>query len=332
MPADSKPAPAGRWAVVKRYWPVAKKVLLWAFVIALVVSLVILARDIDWVKVMASLRAIPGPSLWMAVGLVVVSYAIYACFDVIGRAYIGHDLPVGKTMLVSAISYAFNLSLGSFVGGIGFRYRLYSRLGLSNADTTRILGLSLVTNWLGYFWLAGAVFASGMIRMPAGWEIGTGALRAIGCGLLLLAAAYVICCGVLKRKSWTVRGHEIELPTLRLALIQSVAATASWAVIGAIVWVLLDEKVAYPIVLGVLLLSSIAGAIAHIPGGIGVIEAVFVAMLSGKVPRDEMIGALVAYRALYYIGPLVIAGVLYLGLEAALKRSDAAGEGTAKAT
>jgi uncharacterized membrane protein YbhN (UPF0104 family) len=321
MPA--KPA-TGWWGRLKRHWPTLRKVLLAVFVLALVVSLVLLARDVDWPKVVHSLRAIRGTTLWMAVGLVAVSYTIYALFDVVGRAYVKHELPVWQVMLVSAISYAFNLSLGSFVGGVGFRYRLYSRLGLKNGMVTRILGLSLVTNWLGYFWLAGAVFASGQVVMPKGWEIGTGALRGIGVALLVVALAYVCACGLLKRKGWTVRGHEIELPSLSLALVQSVVAVLSWSVIGAIIWVLLEEKIPYVAVLGVLLLSSIAGAIAHIPGGVGVIEAVFVAMLAGKVPRDDILGVLVAYRALYYLAPLALAGVAYLALEAGLKRRDVA--------
>jgi hypothetical protein len=52
----------------------------------------------------------------------------YASFDLIGRTYIRQDLtetdpPVG------IISYAFNLNLSAWVGGIAMRYRLYSRLG-----------------------------------------------------------------------------------------------------------------------------------------------------------------------------------------------------------
>ena len=34
-------------------------------------------------------------------------------------------------MAVNFVSYAFNLCIGSLVGGVGFRYRLYSRLGLA---------------------------------------------------------------------------------------------------------------------------------------------------------------------------------------------------------
>jgi uncharacterized membrane protein YbhN (UPF0104 family) len=41
-------------------------------------------------------------------------------------------------MLVSFICYAFNLTLSTWVGGIGMRYRLYSRLGLPGGTITRI--------------------------------------------------------------------------------------------------------------------------------------------------------------------------------------------------
>ena len=50
---------------------------------------------------------------------------------------------------------------------------------------------------------------------------------------------------------------------------------------GAIIWLLLGQSVSYFFVLGVLLVSSIAGVIVHIPAGIGVLEAVFIALLAG---------------------------------------------------
>ncbi len=54
-------------------------------------------------------------------------------------------------------------------------------------------------------------------------------------------------------------------------------------------------------VLGVLLISSIAGVIIHIPAGIGVLEAVFVALLSGEnLSHGTIIAALLAYRVLYF--------------------------------
>jgi uncharacterized membrane protein YbhN (UPF0104 family) len=328
MAAERSPGSAG-W--IKRHWPLIRKLLMTVFVLLIVVSLVLLARDVKWHEVLHALRALRSRSLWIAGGLVVVSYGIYATFDVIGRAYVKHDTPVRLVMLVGFISYAFNVSLGSYVGGIGFRYRLYSRLGLELGTVTRILGLSLVTNWVGYFWLAGATFSSGLVQLPSGWLVGNSALRLIGVGLLILAAAYVIACGTLHQKKLTIRGVEIEFPSLPIAIVQSVVASLDWAVMGAIIWVLFDGRVGYVAVLGVLLLSSIAGAIAHIPGGVGVIEAVFVAMLAGKLPHGEILAVLVAYRALYYLAPLAVAAVAYILFEASQKKSDARNDRKAEA-
>src|SRR5690606_12558984 len=96
---------------------------------------------------------------------------------------------------------------------------------------------------------------------------------------------------------------------------------------ASLMWLLLPEDVAYPTVLGILLISSIAGAIAHIPAGLGVLETIFLALLQ-EVPKGGVIAALIAYRALYYLLPLSLALVTYLLKE---KRAKASRESTTEA-
>lgn len=89
---------------------------------------------------------------------------------------------------------------------------------------------------------------------------------------------------------------------------------------GAIIWLLLGQNIDYFFVLGVLLVSSIAGVIVHIPAGIGVLEAVFMALLAGEdTSQGTIIAALLAYRVLYYFIPLLLALVCYLLLESRAK-------------
>jgi uncharacterized membrane protein YbhN (UPF0104 family) len=68
-------------------------------------------------------------------------------------------------------------------------------------------------------------------------------------------------------------------------------------------------------VLSVLLVAAVAGVITHVPAGLGVLEGVFVALLSHRLPEGQLLGALLAYRALYYIVPLLAAALLYLKVE-----------------
>ena len=308
-------------------WKLAKKVLTWLFFIAVIVLLVVYARKVNWEDVYNVIVNYNRLAVLSAVALVIVSYLTYGCYDLIGRAYCGHKLAKRQVMLVSFICYAFNLTLSTWVGGVAMRYRLYSRLGLDSATITRIFSLSIATNWLGYILLAGIVFSAGMVPIPGGWFIGETTLRIIGVVLLAVVAVFLWACAFSKRRKWTIRRQTLQLPSLRMALFQFAVSSANWLVMGAIIWLLLARQVDYPIVLGVLLISSIAGVIIHIPAGIGVLEAVFLALLSGQhASHGTIIAALLAYRVLYFILPLLLALVLYLMLESRAKHLRAKNE------
>ncbi|CAH0193091.1 lysylphosphatidylglycerol synthase domain-containing protein [Erwinia aphidicola] len=301
-------------------WSRAKKVLTWLFFIAVIVLLVVYARQVNWADVWDVVVNYNRVAILGAVALVVVSYLTYGVYDLIGRAYCGHKLAKRQVMLVSFICYAFNLTLSTWVGGVAMRYRLYSRLGLGGSTITRIFSLSIATNWLGYVLVAGIVFSAAMVRVPDGWFIGAGTLRVIGICLLAFVAVYLALCAFSKRRRWTIKGQKLALPSLRMALIQFAVSSANWLVMGAIIWLLLMQKVDFPQVLGVLLISSIAGVIIHIPAGIGVLEAVFLALLRGEpISHGAIIAALLAYRVLYFIAPLLLALVMYLWLEGRAK-------------
>ncbi len=283
--------------------------------------IVLQARVIDWAEVFKALRAYPQHTLLLAASLGALGHLIYSCFDLVGRRYTGHQLPAASVMAITFVSYAFNLNLGTVVGAVAMRVRLYSRLGLEAAIITRIVGVSILTNWLGYFLLAGAAFAWWPLTLPPDWHIGAGALRATGFVLLAVAFGYLAMCAWSPQREWTVRGHDIALPRLGLACVQLALSTANWAVMGAILFVLLQGKVDYPVTLGVLLIGALVGLLSRIPAGLGVLEAVFVALLSPPASRPALIAAVLIYRAVYYWSPLAVATVLYLLMEVNAKNA-----------
>lgn len=308
-------------------WRLAKKILTWIFFIAVAVLLVVYARTVNWEDVWKVIRNYNSTSLLISVGLVIISYLLYGCYDLLARAYCGHKLAARQVMLVSFICYAFNLTLSTWVGGIGMRYRLYSRLGLPNSTITRIFSLSITTNWLGYILLGGIIFTSGVVELPSHWYIDNGTLRIVGIVLLAMVAVYVWFCAFAKRRHMKVKGQKLVLPSFKFALMQMVISSANWMAMGAIIWLLLGRDVNYFFVLGVLLVSSIAGVIVHIPAGIGVLEAVFIALLAGEhISQGTIIAALLAYRLLYYFLPLMLALVCYLLLESRAKKLRAKNE------
>lgn len=297
------------------YWHRARQLLTLGFFILVPVLLYTLLKNLDWQEVRHALSAYRWQTLALAGLVSACSFALFSSFDLIGRRYTGHHLPARQVLPLAFVCYAFNLNLSAWVGAIALRYRLYTRLGLPVATITRILSLGLLTNWLGYFCLAGTLFLCGLPRLPAEFEIGSSALRLIGLLLVLLALAYLLACRYARRRSWQLRGHEITLPRLRMAALQVLMGASNWALMALVVYSLLPDKVGYPTILAVLMISSIAGVVTHIPAGLGVLETVFLTLLQTQYGKGTLLAALIGYRAVYFLLPLLLAGLVYLVLE-----------------
>ncbi len=309
-----------RWPIFGAAWPWLKRLGLLLF-FAWVASLVVKeARRIDWQAVLVAGQQVPAGVLLAAVGLAAASHLLYSCFDLLGRYYTGHRLRARTVMTVTFVSYAFNLNLGSLVGAVALRYRLYGRLGLRYSVVTRVLALSMLTNWLGYVFLAGLLFSLSPPDLPPSWKLGSAGLRMLGVTLLFAALAYLGACAFSERRRFHFRGHRFTLPGLRLALLQLAMSLANWLLISGLIYLLLPQGVAWLQVVSVLLVAAIAGVISHVPAGLGVLEAVFLALMGSAVPEAELLASLLLYRAVYYLLPLGLATLLYVTTEARARR------------
>ena len=297
-------------------WLQLRRLLTIAFAVVVIGLLVHWARTVQWADVLAALQNYPLATLAAAAGIALLSHLTYSTYDLIGRHQTRHPLRVRQVLGVAFVSYAFNLNLGSLVGGFAMRYQLYARLGLPTPVITQVLGLSLLTNWLGYAFVAGAAFVLGPPELPSSWALGSAGLRVLGGALVTLVFGYLGLCFAARRREWTIRGQRLVLPAGPVALWQLGVSAANWSLIAGVVYVLLQQHVAYASVLSVLLIAAIAGVITHVPAGLGVIEAVFIALLSRQLPQAELVAALLAYRAIYYLVPLGVAVALLFGLEA----------------
>jgi uncharacterized membrane protein YbhN (UPF0104 family) len=283
------------------------------------------ADEIDWAGAWHALRRYEPTLLLQVMALTTASHMLYGCFDLIGRKHTGHPLPRLQTWCIAVTSYAFTLNLGSMIGSVGARLRLYMRAGLHEVTIAQIVAVSVSTNWMGYGLVAGGLFAMGAISPPPQARLSPAALEAVGIGMMLLAGAYVLACALARERAWQVVGRKIRAPSPPLAVLQLAMGATNWATIGAAMYLLLGTKVPYPTTLAVLMAASIIGVLTPIPAGLGLLEAVFLMMLSGTVPQGTLMGALLAYRALYYLVPFAGALLLYAGLESAFGRRSASG-------
>lgn len=281
------------WARLGRWAP-------WALAALVLVLLARQAHTIAWADVGRALAQQPRGDLLGAAALALASHALFASYDLIGRRLTGHGLSVRRTLRIAAICYAFNLNFGSLVGALALKLRLYVRAGLKPATVGRVIGYGIVTNWLGYGLVGGAV----LLLAPLPLALPAAAPRALGALLLAAALGYLLLCARAKRRQWHWRGHALALPPLGIALWQAAVAAANWLLMGAIVWLLLQQRAPYAEVLAVLLAAAVAGVLTHVPAGLGVLEAVFVAALGARIEPALLLAALLAYRAAYYLLPL----------------------------
>lgn len=326
MISAAKDSASERWQILREKlpWSRVKQVLTLIFFALVAYLLVNQASEIEWAKVWETLKQTSPVTLLIGLALGFACFCVYASYDLFGRYLLKLDVSVSKVWFAAWLSYAFNLNLSSLVGGVAFRYRLYSRLGIKASDVTRILGISIATNWLGYILLAGGLFVSGQINPPDSWAVGTLALQIIGAVFLVVVAAYVLLCWRATKREYQFKSVTVTLPRVNIALLQLLVACAHWTLMASVIYQFLADDVAFPTVFAVLLVSALAGVITHIPGGLGVLEAVFVALLAGQADKTTILAGLFAYRCVFYLAPLAVATPLYLMFEAATRHKKSA--------
>lgn len=300
--------------------PLLRRVVVVAFLLLAAGLLWRYVRTIQWREVAAAIAGYPRSRLALAAAASLLAYTLYSGFDVLARSYTGHRLPLRRVLPIAFVCYAFILNLGGTVGGFGFRYRLYSQAGLGMATIARVAAFAVASTWSGLLLLGGLALVFDPLPMPPDWAIATDGLRVAGLAMLAMLAIWLALCLFSSRRRWLLRGHEVELPSATIALLQLVLASASWFAIATILYLLMPDGVPYLSVAGVLLLSVLANLVIRVPANLGVMEAVFLAMLGPSLGPPQVLAAVLTFRALFHIGPLLLALVVYLGLEADARR------------
>lgn len=270
--------------------------------------------------VLRAFRNIPLGTRLFAFVLTLASYALLTGYDALGLRYIRKSLPYPKIALASFTGYAFSNNIGlSMLAGASVRYRLYSVWGLSSFDIARVIGFCAVSMWLGFFLLNGVALVVNPVLPGSAVHIPARVVRMVGIGLIGLVTAYAAL-SLARKGSLTVRGREIRIPGPSIAFSQIVLGILDWTLAGYILYLLLSHfaVISLPGFLAVYLGAQMVALFSQVPGGLGVFESLMVLALSSKIPAPHILGALIAFRVIYYWTPLGIAAVL-LGFQELLR-------------
>ncbi|MBC8646622.1 MAG: bifunctional lysylphosphatidylglycerol flippase/synthetase MprF, partial [Thermoanaerobaculia bacterium] len=146
--------------------------------------------------------------------------------------------------------------------------------------------------------------------------------------LLLVVAAYAVVAST-RRRPLRLFGLEVAMPGPRITAAQFLLSTIDWLLAASVLWALLPAgRVGFFSFVGAFLAAQVAGLISHVPGGLGVFETVLVVLCKPALSAADLLPALVAYRAVYYLLPFVLALAALLADELWQRRHAAARVGS----
>jgi len=264
-----------------------------------------------WRDILERVQAISNTKLLRAAFFTCAGYGCLTLYDALAVRFAGARVPYPRVALISFMGYAIGHNVGfNSISGGAVRYRAYTALGLSAKQIATIIAFGTLTFFLGASVLLGVSLLSNAGMSGSVLHVNAWLARVAGGFLLVAVGAYLwlVCT---RHAPLKFRKIVIPVPKPRVAFAQIGISCVDMLCATSVLYVLLPREAAigFFAFAGVYLLALAAGAISNVPGGIGVFEFVLL-LLMPSVPEDRLLGALIAYRAIYYFTPFFIALVL----------------------
>lgn len=305
----------------------AKRLLPVLALVALAGILWLLNRELRGLSPAAIRAYLDGLEAWRigaAVALTALGYFVLTGYDELALRYVRHPLTYRKTALASFIAYATSTALGHAVlTGGAVRYRLYSAWGLSGEEIARVVAFCGFAFWMGILALGGIVFVVDPLPAPDGFPVSP---RILGVLFLTLFLSWMVV-NVVRTRPFTIWKWILDVPGWRITAGQAVVASLDLAIAAAVLWMLLPagSDLTFARLVSAFLLAVIAGTLSGVPGGLGVFDGALVVLLAPAVPASTSVGALLVYRAVYYLLPFTIAAGALVLTELARHRAVVSG-------
>jgi phosphatidylglycerol lysyltransferase len=280
-------------------------------------ALHLLARQVNYHQVRKYVHSLSQSRLLLAALLTALGYAVMTLYDRFALATIGRALPWRRVTLISFISYAFSNAVGmSLLVSGSIRYRFYIQSGLSTGEVARVVLFCTSSFWLGLLALTGVTLF--WVQLPP--DLPLAALRLpLAVALTLIPLAW-LAGGQIRRPLRLWRWH-VSLPSTATGVRQILLGALDWGLAAAVLYVLMPDQLNHGFghFLAIFVIAQIIGLISHVPGGLGVFEAVMLAgfgATGNEALAAPILGALAVFRVIYYLLPLCAATVLVLQREA----------------
>lgn len=310
---------------VSRYrQPITLAVTLALFAMALIACRHLLS-ELDIHALHDAMLSVPTRSLAGALIAAVIGFVILLGYEWSACRYAAVKLP-GRTLLLGGFSaFAIGNAIGlSMLSGGSVRYRLYAREGLGAAEVARMTVFASLSLGCALPPLAALATLSNLPAAATALHLPTPVPATVAIGVLALTAVLVT--GLYRRRlaeqplpdSLLVQlgRRTLRLPGARLAALQLAITALDIAAAATVLYLLLPQAPPFGTFVLVYLLALAAGVLSHVPGGVGVFEAILLAAFANQLGAAPLAAALLLYRLIYVVLPLLLACGLLLANEA----------------
>lgn len=273
-------------------------------------------RNYSMSEIAGALMDIPVNNLIYACIACLAGYMSLAIYDYLALRYVAqsHKVSWWKWMLAGVLGFSISNNAGhAVISGGAIRYRLYTRWRIRAGDILKMLTFSGFTYFLGCASIAMAGYflvPHELFQQTAAASIGIHALFIFCCAAL---GAYFTMTVLFRNKKIHIGELEFKIPSTGVAFTQMLLGALDSVLAGLVLYFLLEPFIQIPftVFIGIFVIAQTAGVFSQVPGGIGVFESVFLLALPGDENRATLFGALLAFRIIYYVLPLLGAGSLF---------------------
>lgn len=274
-------------------------------------------------EILHAIGMVPTGRLLLALLLTTICYLILTGYDLLAVHALANRPRKRSIMLNSFICHALAINVGcsSLLGG-SIRCHYYLRKGMSAVDTVHIVTFCLVTFWLGFLALGGAVFLFQPPEVPHVLGLPFRTLQPLGALFFLILAAYIFWM-LVRRSPICIRGWTIPVLPVNITIAQILVAASEWILGTAVLWILLPHHPAltYFHLLSFYFLAQISGLVSQVPSGLGVFESIIIGLAPPDLDPSHMLASLLLYRLVFNLLPLTVAGGLLLVREVRYRRA-----------
>jgi len=263
----------------------------------------------SWMDVKAAILAVPFDNFIYAALACIGGYVILSCYDRLALAYIGRKVEWYKWMMAGFMGFAVSNNAGTaIVSGAAVRYRLYTRWRFQMSEIFRMIVFSGMTYLVGCLFL---IIIGYSISPPD--VRGTSVVAWVFWPCLAALVIYFVA-QILSKFIRFPLSRSIFVPGTRMAFRQGILGTMDTFLASLVLYSVLYPifPISFDVYVGVFAISQVLGVFTPVPGAIGVFEGLFLLLLPGTSGFEPAIfGALILYRIIYYVLPLIVAGIAW---------------------